>query len=106
MRILFLHTFYRDRGGEDFVCENEIGLLREMGHEVHSLFFHNASNTWFKFLLLPFNFYSYRKTKKKIAAIDPDIIHIHNFHFAGSPALIRAAKKMLVPCVITLHNFR
>ena len=41
MRILQLHTAYRQGGGEDVVVEAEASLLREAGHDVHQLIAHN-----------------------------------------------------------------
>ena len=34
MKILVAHNYYQRRGGEDAVCESEITLLRQAGHEV------------------------------------------------------------------------
>ena len=34
MKILIAHNFYQRPGGEDAVCESEMRLLREAGHEV------------------------------------------------------------------------
>jgi glycosyltransferase involved in cell wall biosynthesis len=106
LKILFIHTYYRHRGGEDTVFENEIVLLRQHGHEVDSICFYNKHLTLLKFFLLPFNYHSYRKVRKKLREFKPDIVHMHNFYFGGSPAIVRAVKKEGLPLVHTLHNFR
>ncbi|HEX8378662.1 MAG TPA: glycosyltransferase [Pedobacter sp.] len=106
MKVLVIHTKYRFKGGEDSVVDNEIKLLKSEGIEVELLQFSNVGGTIFKVLQMPFNYSAYIKTKEKINSFKPDIIHIHNLHFAGSPSVIYAIKKLRVPCVITLHNYR
>lgn len=106
MRILIIHTTYKIRGGEDSVVYNEAELLRSAGHEVELLLFSNSGSTGRKLIQLPFNASSYFTTLKTINVFNPDVIHIHNLHFAGSPAVLYAAKKMRVPIVMTLHNYR
>lgn len=106
MRVLIIHTVYRFKGGEDSVVLNEMELLKSAGAEVELLQFSNAGNTLLKVLQLPFNFSSFIKTKKKIASFKPDIVHIHNLHFAGSPSVIYAVKKSNIPIVLTIHNYR
>ncbi len=44
--------------------------------------------------------------KKAIRQYRPDIIHIHNLHYAIGPIAIRIAKRLGMPIVTTLHNYR
>jgi len=106
MRILIIHTGYKVRGGEDSVVDNEMNLLKSSGHDVDILGFTNSGGTIIKLLQLPFNFSSYNKTRKAISQFKPDVVHIHNLHFAGSTSVIYAVKKCRVPMVVTLHNYR
>lgn len=106
MRILFIHTYYRLPGGEDAVVQNEMDLLRSQGHTVDLLAFNNQGKGLFKLLMLPFNPFSYKQTIDRIKEFQPDIVHIHNLHFAASPAVIYAIRKMKVPMVMTVHNYR
>lgn len=106
MRILIIHTVYKIRGGEDSVVYNEAALLRSDGHEVEMLVFSNNGGTALKVLQLPFNLSSYHKTLQKVREFKPDVIHVHNLHFGGSPSVLYAAKKENVPVVMTLHNYR
>lgn len=106
MRILIIHTMYKIKGGEDSVVFNEVELLRSAGNEVETLFFSNNEKTLLKVMQLPFNVTSYRLTLEKIRSFKPDVIHVHNLHFAGSPAVLYAAKKARVHVVMTLHNYR
>ena len=106
MKILIVHTFYKQKGGEDSVVFNEIDLLKSAGNDVDLLSFYNTSFTLLKLLQLPFNIASYFKTIKKIKSFKPDVVHIHNLHFAASPSIIFAVKKLKIPLVLTLHNYR
>ncbi|RYE50758.1 MAG: hypothetical protein EOP48_19255 [Sphingobacteriales bacterium] len=84
MKVLFVHTYYNLSGGEDAVLENEMKLLRGSGHTVELLAFHNQGHVLLKLLTMPFNPISYAKTKAKIKEFQPDMVHIHNLHFAAS----------------------
>ncbi|MCX3264047.1 glycosyltransferase [Pedobacter agri] len=106
MRILIVHTYYKQQGGEDAVVQNEMALLQSDGHEVELIDFSNASATLLKVLLMPFNPYSYFTMLKKIKSFKPDIVHVHNLHYAATPSVLYAAKKMQVPIVMTIHNYR
>jgi glycosyltransferase involved in cell wall biosynthesis len=106
VRILFIHTFYQLPGGEDAVVQNEIDLLRKEGHEVELLSFSNSGNGLLKLLAMPYNRGSYKMTTAKLVAFAPDIVHIHNLHFAASASLIRAIHHAGVPMVMTVHNYR
>ncbi|MGF7081512.1 glycosyltransferase [Mucilaginibacter sp. UYCu711] len=106
MKILIIHTTYKLQGGEDVVVANEMELLKSNGENVELLKFSNTGKTLFKVLQLFFNYKSYNKTVKTIANFKPDVVHIHNLHFAGSPSIVYALKKKKVPFVITLHNYR
>src|SRR3954470_9898866 len=97
MKILILHCSYQFKGGEDTVVEEEIKLLISEGHEVKLLLFSNSGNHVFKVLQLPFNLNSYLRTVEMIKGFNPDVIHIHNLHFAASPSVIYAIKKSKVP---------
>jgi glycosyltransferase involved in cell wall biosynthesis len=99
-------------GGEDTTVESEYNLMKSRGHEVKLLLFRNnimgrgplgkiktAINSLY-------NFSSARLTRKTIKEFRPDVIHVHNFFFAASPSVLIAAKKMKIPVIVTLHNYR
>jgi glycosyltransferase involved in cell wall biosynthesis len=106
MKILFVHTKYKERGGEDSVVESEMQLLKESGHEVNVLYFDNSKHSMLSLLLLPFNIFSYIKTIRAINRFQPEVVHLHNLHFAASPSVIWAVKNKKIPVVKTLHNYR
>ncbi len=106
MRVLFIHTKYKEHGGEDSVVKNEIQLLQQNGYEVKALYFNNSRHTFLKLLFMPFNPFSYVKTIREINRFKPDVVHIHNMHFAASYSVIRAVSQTKTPMVKTLHNYR
>jgi glycosyltransferase involved in cell wall biosynthesis len=106
MKILYIHTYYIQRGGEDVVYEDELSLMREAGWETESLLFSNRKYAALKFLVFFFNPVSFWKTCRAIRRFKPDVVHVHNWFFAASPAVFIAARWMRVPVVHTIHNFR
>jgi glycosyltransferase involved in cell wall biosynthesis len=106
MKILFIHTYYIQRGGEDAVYEDELSLMRGAGWETESLLFNNRKHAALKFLFFFFNPVSFWKTCRAIRRFKPDVVHVHNWFFAASPAVFIAARWMRVPVVHTIHNFR
>lgn len=109
MKILFIHTYYRYRGGEEVLVETEMSILKNAGFEVELLAFRNPAGflaSTFLMFMLPFNFISFIKTKNKIRKFKPDVVHLHNWHFAASPSVIVACNQLKVPIVLSLHNFR
>ena len=106
MRVLVIHCTYQQKGGEDTVVSEEVKLLKSHGITADTLIFSNTGNTLLKLLQMPFNIQSYWATRRKIREFQPDIVHIHNLHFAGSFSVPYAIKSLGVPFVTTLHNYR
>ena len=106
MRILIIHCAYQYKGGEDTVVAEEAQLLQQAGHDVQLLKFSNEGKAVMKILQLPFNVPSYLKATKAIKKFTPDVIHLHNLHFAASPSVLYAIKNREIPFVCTLHNYR
>ncbi len=106
MKILFIHCRYGFAGGEDSVVREEIALLQSNGIDVSLLEFDNGLNKVANILSLPFNAVAYRRVKRACREYQPDLAHVHNTHFAASPAVLYALKKCGVPIVSTLHNYR
>lgn len=107
-RVAIVHTRYRQRGGEDVVADSETALLRSGGLEVHRIDFDNAdlvdgsplrnarTTIW--------NASAVARVRDELAAIDPDVVHVHNTFPLASPGVFDAAKRY--PLVHTLHNYR
>ena len=111
MKILFVHNFYQIAGGEDAVYRNEMDLLKAHGHDVIEYTVDNASinSLWDKLSVMVktiFSFSQYRKIKKILKDSSPDVVHVHNYFPLISPAVFYACKKMNIPVVHTLHNYR
>lgn len=111
--ILIAHNFYKNKGGEDTVFYNEIEMLKKMGYNVFEYTRNNneiANFSIFKKIFLPFSMIHSFKTKRDIKKIiidnKIDIIHVHNTLNLISPSIYYIAKKMNVPIVQTIHNFR
>ncbi|MGV3764257.1 glycosyltransferase family 4 protein [Parapedobacter sp.] len=107
MRILVIHNYYQHPGGEDVVFEQEKALLATT-EEVFSLTFTNRKGwygVWQTFWS-PWNIWAGIRVKRAIQQYQPDIVHIHNLHYAIGPIAIRIAKSRKIPVVMTLHNYR
>ncbi|MFN9779491.1 MAG: glycosyltransferase family 4 protein [Alphaproteobacteria bacterium] len=111
MRILQIHNYYRDRGGEDIVADAEAARLAAAGHVVERFLVHNddirglagAATTA---LLGPFNPLAQTRLARRLTDFRPDVAHVHNVFPRLSPAIFRTLRHHHVPSVLTLHNFR
>jgi glycosyltransferase involved in cell wall biosynthesis len=111
MRILLIHNYYQQAGGEDTIFQTESELLASHGHVIERLAFDNKTiktffDKIFSGLRLIYNPASARALKKRIEVFNPDIIHVHNFVPIASPSIFFVAKKLNIPVVLTLHNYR
>jgi glycosyltransferase involved in cell wall biosynthesis len=109
MKIVQIHTHYRDAGGEDSVVAAEAGLLRNAGHDVVQVSFDNeqsAARTAISLALAPHNPIQASRIRRIVATTTPDVAHVHNTWYAASPAVVSAVASLDVPVVATLHNFR
>lgn len=114
MRILRIHNYYQQRGGEDIVFEAEVRLLMEQGEDVRALTFANdqiavnrsplsslhlaASTVWSQT--------GRQRIAAEVAGFCPDIVHFDNTFPLISPAAYSIARSMGAAVVQTLHNFR
>ena len=110
MRILQVHNFYQQAGGEDRVVAAESALLSGNGHRVLQYTVRNdavdqlaAINLGIKTI---WNSESYRRIRRLIAEEAIEIVHAHNTLPLISPAVYYAAAAQNVPVVQTLHNYR
>ena len=107
MKILLIHTHYQLHGGEDAVVDQEIELLRQ-NHQVDILFFQNKSGLKgaLQFLGFIWNSSATKKVEQKIQKFQPDVVHVHNWHFALGPLVFRKINLLGIPIVNTVHNYR
>ncbi|MBM7072034.1 glycosyltransferase family 4 protein [Shewanella sp. 202IG2-18] len=111
-KILLVHNYYKEKGGEDNVYSNELSLLQShsSSFETRSLTLINGNSLIrnLKGLLgYIFPFISRKNNTKVIKGYcSLDLIHIHNFHFQFTPSFFESCQSLNVPVVHTLHNFR
>ncbi|WP_164108931.1 MULTISPECIES: glycosyltransferase family 4 protein [Sphingobacterium] len=107
MRILLIHNFYQHRGGEDIVVQQEAEQLSK-SNQIKVITTKNTRGLkgLYQFFLYPFNIWKAKRIIKDVLAFEPDIVHIHNIHYALGPWIIRILKRKGIPVVMTLHNFR
>ena len=109
MRVLQVHTKYREQGGEDVVVDAERALLERGGHEV---FRHEVTNpagalgSMRNLVLSPWNPLAAAAATRVANAVRPDVVHVHNTWFSMSPAVVAAFSSAGYPTVATLHNYR
>lgn len=111
--ILIVHNYYQIPGGEDTVVANEKKMLEKHGHKVTLYSRNNAElkeMSTLRKIFLPittvFNPRTYRDIKKIIKQENIEVVHVHNTLNLVSPAVYYAARRMKVPVVQTIHNFR
>jgi glycosyltransferase involved in cell wall biosynthesis len=107
MRILLIHSFYRHKGGEDVVFEQELELLKKFGN-VRALSFQNEEGLrgGMQFIFSIWNFLAARKVREAVKDFKPDIVHIYNWHFATGPIIIRTAFKSGCKVILSVGNYR
>lgn len=115
MNILVIHNYYKIRGGEDIVFENEVNALKKKSSvNVFSFCVNNKETEggFFKKVAYLFKIISgNRKLRNNILKIikdnSIDIVHIHNVFPLITPFIYRSLKKRTnVKIVQTIHNFR
>jgi glycosyltransferase involved in cell wall biosynthesis len=110
LRILQIHTHYREPGGEDAVVRAERDLLHTAGHDVVAWRRRNpdgAVAASLSLLAAPWNPAQARRVGHAAGAAAADAVHVHNLWFATSPAALRAVRRATdAPLVMTLHNYR
>jgi glycosyltransferase involved in cell wall biosynthesis len=110
VKVLVVHNYYQQPGGEDRCLDAEVAMLRANGHEVVQYCADNdAVDGMGRLNLLARTVWSrpaYRDLRDLIRAERPAVAHFHNTFPLISPAAYYAARKEGVPVVQTLHNFR
>jgi len=109
VKVLQVHTRYREEGGEDAVVRAEGELLAGAGHDVVSYTARNPSGpvpSAVGLAMSPWNPLAARELSQLAERIRPDVAHVHNTWFALSPAAVAALDRAGVPVIVTLHNYR
>ena len=109
MRILQVHTRYRQPGGEDVVVETERQLLEHAGHTVETHLIDNPAGvgqTMASLSRAAWNTRAAALVRDVADRFHPDVVHVHNTWFALSPAVFPTLKAAGYPVVVTIHNYR
>jgi glycosyltransferase involved in cell wall biosynthesis len=110
MRVLVVHNFYQQSGGEDAVFHAETRALRERGVTVFTHTVHNdaikGKNPLGTALGTVWNERSARTLAGLVEQHGAGLVHFHNTFPLISPAAYRAVRARGAAVVQTLHNFR
>ena len=113
MRVLMVHNYYQQRGGEDQSTEQDFRLLRSHGHEVrfysrHNNEIHDCSILRRALLGLEttWSVRSYWEISRAIQEFRPDIVHFQNTFPLISPSAYYACNNHGIPVVQVLRNYR
>lgn len=109
-RILLLHNFYQQAGGEDNAFLAEKSILLSRGHEVFEYTDTNKRIDSLSQFVTAKNMVwsdpSYKTIKQLIKQKKPAIAHFHNTFLMISPSAYYACRELGVPVVQSLHNYR
>jgi glycosyltransferase involved in cell wall biosynthesis len=110
MKIILVHNFYQQPGGEDEVFASESKLLRENGHQVIEYLEYNRDINNMHPAVVAFNTFWSQVAKNKLSKLlndfKPDLVHFHNTFPLISPSVYCACKEKNIPVVQSLHNPR
>lgn len=109
MRIMVLHHFYAQAGGEDAVVEAEARALQSRGHEVRLLARRSAQRPLggaLDALRAAENRGARRELARELDAFRPDVVHAHNLLPGWGFGVLRELIQRRQPAVQTQHNFR
>jgi glycosyltransferase involved in cell wall biosynthesis len=113
MKIVLVHNFYRQAGGEDVVFQSEKRLLERSGHRVIPYIRSNMElrddSLLHRIGTVAGMIWSQESRQTLATILDaerPDLVHVHNTFMAISPSIYSACSERGIPVVVTLHNFR
>jgi glycosyltransferase involved in cell wall biosynthesis len=110
MKVLLVHNYYQQSGGEDTEFAAEKALLCQREHEVVEFVRHNeeihktsrlraaTGTVWSR--------HSQHALQQLLRATHPDVVHFHNTFLRISPAAYYACREEGIPVVQTLQNYR
>ena len=110
MKILLVHNFYQQPGGEDQVFHAEGALLERHGHPVVRYTVHNDRVREMNGVEAALASLWSRRTMREVSELiqreRPRLVHVHNTFPLVSPSIYYAASAEGLPVVQTLHNYR
>ena len=113
MRILQVHNRYQNLTGEEAVVQEEFDLLNSRGHEVIQFTKSNEhieGASLMRRIQIAKNLKSSNTIKLEFRELlnreRPDLVHVHNVFPLITPVVFEVSKKLNIPTVFTLHNYR
>jgi glycosyltransferase involved in cell wall biosynthesis len=112
MNVLIVHNDYGALSGEEAFLAAQKKLLEDRGHQVVHFRHSSAEIPRMRFGKVRAFFsgiYSFRSREKMhrlLLSARPDIVHIHNLYPFISPSILGVCRRMHVPVVMTVHNYR
>ena len=107
-KLLIVHNFYREFGGEDANIREEINFFSEK----YDIRFFSADNNT-KLNLIDIVSFSLRTNillnknfKKELLEFNPDVVYVHNTWFKINLGIFKILKKYNINSIIKIHNFR
>lgn len=113
MKIMLVHNYYQQPGGEDVVFENEVSLLNMYNHEVETYTQHNQEidmETGIAkarlFINTIWNHRIAQDFEQVLNRFRPDVVHFVNTFPKISPAAYYKCQEKGIPVVQTVQNYR
>tara|TARA_R110002074_G_scaffold316814_2_gene487295 strand:- start:7198 stop:8385 length:1188 start_codon:yes stop_codon:yes gene_type:complete len=110
MKILVVHSYYQQRGGEDGVFIAERDLLQRIGNDVHTFEAFNDEATALNYFTLVkksiWNEDIAIQIEEIVKARGIEVVHFHNTFPLISAAAYSAARRAGAAVVQTVHNYR
>jgi len=110
MRVLLVHNYYQQPGGEDRVFVDERDMLRAWRHDVVEFTQHNdslgAAGGVSAALSAIWNNAAYHRVRTILRQSATAVMHCHNTFPLVSPSVFSAARAEGVAVIQTLHNYR
>jgi glycosyltransferase involved in cell wall biosynthesis len=110
MKVVVVHNFYQQAGGEDQVFADETALLESHGHQVIRHTVHNNSIKQTSAITVAgrtiWNRSAHAELFNLVQRERADVVHFHNTFPILSPAVYDAARSAGAAVVQTLHNYR
>lgn len=112
MKVLLIHNKYGQFSGEESVVHWQKKILEDNNNEVVTYYkksdeIDNLNFGKIRAFLAGFHSSKAINELKKIIELEkPDIVHIHNLYPFISPAILPVIKKIGIPIVMTVHNYR
>jgi glycosyltransferase involved in cell wall biosynthesis len=109
---MIIHNKYGALSGEESMVGRISGLLRDNGHEVDCWLeegMPSRAGIRIKAQAFTSGIYSFKsaqKVRQRISSFRPDLVQVQNLYPMLSPSILPAIRKMRVPVVMRLANYR